>query len=131
MAPRGGVNVRNPAHVTTKKLPLTDFRAVRSKLEPHEFAVNGGEEVPPSELVDADVWDGIMHLPEDVSIRISDHNGARLRLMHQLWGDWVEAIGDPDYGPTNPFVATVMECAQKRATGPGRRSCPSERRKWR
>jgi hypothetical protein len=37
-----------------------------------------------------------MHLPEDVSIRISDHNGIRLRLMFQLWGDWVEAIGDPD-----------------------------------
>ncbi len=37
-----------------------------------------------------------MHLPEDVSIRISDHNGRRLRLMYQLWGDWLEAIGDPD-----------------------------------
>jgi len=64
----------------TKKLPLKDFRAVRSKLEPHEFAISP-DVLPPSDLVDPDVWDGIMHLPEDVSIRISDHNGLRLRLM--------------------------------------------------
>src|SRR5215831_10505935 len=80
----------------SKKLPLKDFRAVRSKLEPHEFGVSPGQDVVPSQLVDRDVWDGIMHLPEDVSISISDHNGLRLRLMYQLWGDWVEAIGDPD-----------------------------------
>jgi hypothetical protein len=53
-----------------KNLPLTDFRALRSKLEPHEY-MTGGEDIPPSELVDPDVWDGIMHLPEDVSVRIS------------------------------------------------------------
>jgi hypothetical protein len=79
-----------------KKLPLKDFRSVRSKLEPHEFAISEGQDVPPSELVDPDVWHGIMHLPEDVSVRIFDHNGVRLRLMDQLWGDWVEAIGNPD-----------------------------------
>lgn len=80
----------------SKKLPLSDFRAVRSKLEPHEFAISEGQDVPPSSLVEPDVWDGIMHLPEDVSIRISDHNGTRLRLLYSLWGDWVTAIGDPD-----------------------------------
>jgi hypothetical protein len=37
-----------------------------------------------------------MHLPEDVSIRISDHNGTRLRLLYSLWSDWIEAIGNPD-----------------------------------
>ena len=79
-----------------QKLPLTDFRAVRSKLEPHEFAISEGQDVPPSDLVDPEVWGGIMHLPEDVSIGVSDHNGVRLRLLYQLWGDWIEAIGDPD-----------------------------------
>ncbi|MGA2311623.1 MAG: hypothetical protein ABSF87_04535 [Xanthobacteraceae bacterium] len=78
----------------SKKLPLTDFRAVRSMLEPHEFAE--GRDVAPSDLVDQDVWDGIMHLPEDVSIRTSDHNGTRLKLLHSLWADWVTAIGNPD-----------------------------------
>jgi hypothetical protein len=80
----------------SKKLPLKDFRAVRSKLEPHEFAISEGQDVPPSDLIDRDTWHGLMNLPEDVSIRISDHNGVRLRLMYGLWRDWVEAVGDPD-----------------------------------
>lgn len=80
----------------SKKLPLTDFRAVRSQLEPHEFAISEGQDVPPSNLIEAEVWDGIMHLPEDVSIRISDHNGIRLKLLYSLWGDWITAIGNPE-----------------------------------
>jgi|SRR5215831_8072893 len=80
----------------TKPLPLTDFRAVRSTLEPDDFAISDGQDPPPSDPVDPDIWGGIMHLPEDVAIRISDHNGLRLRLMYQLWADSVEAIGDPD-----------------------------------
>jgi hypothetical protein len=80
-----------------KKLPLTDFRAVRSHLEPHEFALSDErEDAPPSDLVEQEVWDGIVHLPEDVSIRVSDHNGARLKLLYSLWGDWITAVGDPD-----------------------------------
>jgi hypothetical protein len=74
-----------------RKLPLTDFRATRSKLEPHGFAVSEGQDVPPSNLIEQEVWDGIMHLPEDVSIRISDHNGTRLELLHGLWADWITA----------------------------------------
>jgi hypothetical protein len=80
----------------SKKLPLTDFRAVRSKLEPQEFAISEGQDAPPSNLIEREVWDGIMHLPEDVSIRISDHNGTRLELLYSLWSDWIHAIGDPD-----------------------------------
>lgn len=79
----------------SKKLPLTDFRAVRSKLESHEFAISEGQDAPPSDLVEQEVWDGILHLPEDVSIRISDNNGTRLKLLHSLWADWVTAVGDP------------------------------------
>jgi hypothetical protein len=78
-----------------KKLSPRDFRAVRSRLEPHEFAVSEGQDAPPSDLIDREIWNGIMHLPEDVSIRISDHNGLRLQLMHQLWRDWICTIGDP------------------------------------
>jgi hypothetical protein len=96
-----------------KKLPLTDFRAVRGKLEPHEFANPEGQDVSPSDLVDPDVWNGIMHLPEDVSIRVSDHQGLRLRLMHQLWGDWIEAIGNPDK-PDEMFncLSEAADCLQ-------------------
>ncbi|MDE2284469.1 MAG: hypothetical protein KGK33_07630, partial [Hyphomicrobiales bacterium] len=68
----------------SKKLALSDFRALRCKLEPHEFAISEGQDVPPSDLVEPNVWEGIIHLPEDVSIRISDHNGARLKLLYGL-----------------------------------------------
>jgi hypothetical protein len=79
-----------------KKLPLSDFRAVRYKLEPHEFAVSEGQDVDPTEIVDEEIWAGMTHLPEDVSIRISDHNGTRLKLLYSLWGDWIRATGDPE-----------------------------------
>jgi hypothetical protein len=68
-----------------QRLPLTDFRAVRGKLEPHELAASEDQNdvPPPSDSVNPQVWRGIMHLPEDVSIRVSDHNGVRLRLLYQ------------------------------------------------
>jgi hypothetical protein len=80
----------------SRKMPHSDFRAVRRRLEPDEFANPEGQDATPSDLVDQEVWDGIIHLPEDVSIRVSDHNGLRLRLMHQLWVDWVVVIGEPN-----------------------------------
>ncbi len=79
-----------------KKLPLSDFRALRWKLEPHEFAISEGQDATPSDLIESKVWNGIVRLPEDVSIRISDHNGTRLKLLYSLWCDWIEAVGDPD-----------------------------------
>jgi len=81
----------------SKKLPLSDFRAVRRKLEPNEFALSEeGVDPPPSDLIEQEAWDGIVLLPVDVSIRISDHNGIRLKLLYSLWGDWIESVGDPD-----------------------------------
>ncbi len=50
----------------------------------------------PTDQIDRDTWVGIMHLPDDVALRTSDHNGAYLKQLYALWGDWVEAIGDPD-----------------------------------
>ncbi|MGB8366036.1 MAG: hypothetical protein ACLQUZ_17200 [Rhizomicrobium sp.] len=35
-----------------------------------------------------------MHLPDDVALKISDHDGTYLKLLYSLWGDWLEAIGD-------------------------------------
>ena len=99
----------------SKRLPLDDFRAIRHKLEPHEFAISEGQDAPPSNLIESEVWHGIMHLPEDVSIRVSDHNGTRLSLMYSLWGDWVVAIGDPGH-PDEIFncmldAADCFQCA--------------------
>ncbi len=80
----------------SQKLPLSDFRAVRHKLEPHEFAISEGEDVQPTNLIDEETWAGITYLPDDVAIRMSDHNGHRLALLHSLWGDWITATGDPE-----------------------------------
>lgn len=68
----------------SKNLALTDFRAVRRVLEPHVFA-SGGNNVPPTDLINWEVWDGIMHLPDDVAIRISNHHGTHLKLLYSLW----------------------------------------------
>jgi hypothetical protein len=79
-----------------KKMPLSDFRAIRHKLEAHEFAIGEGQDIAPTELIDEETWAGITHLPDDVAIRTSDHNGHRLALLYSLWGDWIEATGDPE-----------------------------------
>ncbi|MET4790932.1 hypothetical protein ABIF64_003110 [Bradyrhizobium japonicum] len=81
----------------TRKLPLTDFRAVRHQLEPDDFAISDGDEIAPTDLIDEQTWDGITHLTDDVAIRTSDHNGIRLKLLYSLWSDWIVAIGDPDH----------------------------------
>jgi len=63
----------------SKKLALTDFRAVRVVLEPEDFALGGDEpDPPPSDLIAAETWSGITVLPDDVAIRTSDHNGLAL-----------------------------------------------------
>jgi hypothetical protein len=57
------------------RLPLTDFRARRSVLDPDDFA--GGDDLPdppPSDLIDPDTWQGIVGLPDDVSVRTSNRH---------------------------------------------------------
>jgi len=80
----------------TKPLPITDFRAVRHILEPHDFALGDDkDDPPPSDQIEPKIWSGILNLPDDVAVRISDHNGTRLRLLYSLWGDWIVAVGAP------------------------------------
>jgi hypothetical protein len=79
-----------------RQLPLSDFRAVRYRLEADDFVFSEGIDIAPTDLVDKKTWAGITRLPNDVAIRTSDHNGLRLALLHSLWGDWIEAIGDPE-----------------------------------
>ena len=87
----------------SKPLPTTDFRAVRVILEEHEYAT-GGEEIPPTDLIERDIWHGMMDLPDDVAIRITNHHGTKFRLLYGLWGDWLQAIGRVQDNLFNPML---------------------------
>jgi hypothetical protein len=73
------------------KLPLSDFRAVRHKLDPDDFALGEGPDPAPTDQIDEETWSALTHLPDDVAVRTSDHNGLRLKLLHTLWSDWIAA----------------------------------------
>jgi len=76
-----------------KPLPSSDFRAIRIVLERDDFAYAPGPELPPSDLVDENTWRGITTLPDDVSIRASNHYGTILRGMDRCWDAWIDSIG--------------------------------------
>lgn len=73
--------------------PPSDFRSIRKLLPPEVFAISEGMDSPPTDLVRKEVWDGITHLPDDVALRTSGHDGLRLDILHTLYRDWVHAIG--------------------------------------
>jgi len=71
-----------------------DFRSERVKLPPEAFAYAPGPEPEPSDLIDAETWRSIIFLPDDVSIRTSDHYGTVLKRGHDTWGYWVSFVLD-------------------------------------
>jgi hypothetical protein len=93
----------------SKLMPLKDFRARRLVLTANDFAF-GGDDVPPSDLIDSSTWNGLTTLATDVSIRTSDDNGSRLRTLYSLWGHWLEAITPPtdDEPPPNDLTFEPM-----------------------
>lgn len=80
----------------SKKMPLSDFRSIRYKLDPRDFALSKGKDIAPTNLINKRTWAGITRLPDDVAIRTSDHNGHRLALLYSLWDDWIEATANPE-----------------------------------
>ena len=67
---------------------------MRTLLPDEAFALVNGPRPGPTDLVAGDVWNGIMHLPDDVAITTSNHHGSQLAFLYSLWGDWLEAMGD-------------------------------------
>jgi hypothetical protein len=92
-----------------KPLPPDDFRAVRIVLEPDDFAYSSGEEPLPSDLVDKDTWHGLTLLPYDVSIRTSNHHGKLLKILDDLWGAWIQAVGEDQ----DPLYDTILDAADE------------------
>jgi hypothetical protein len=76
-----------------KPLPLSDFRAVRIVLKRSDFAYAPTPESQPSDLIDKNTWQNIVTLPDDVSVRTSNHHGHVLRGMDDCWDAWIESVG--------------------------------------
>jgi hypothetical protein len=70
-----------------------DFRSRRARLSLEDFAISTGEDAPPSDLVTPATWRSMTSLPDDVSLRTSDHYGTVLGLLWNLWGEWTCLVG--------------------------------------
>lgn len=93
-----------------KKLPTDDFRAIRVILEPDDFAYGPeGPDPAPTDLVDHDTWHDITLLPDDVSIRTSNYHGELLKRLSDLWGAWIEALGDDEDQLLGPMLDAADE----------------------
>jgi hypothetical protein len=92
-------------------LPEDDFRRTRAMLAPHVFALGGdSQDPPPSDLVDKEVWGHLVHLTDDVLLRTTSCQGTTTRMIHEICGQWQEAIpvhpkGMP-YALWSPFLAS-------------------------
>ena len=70
-----------------------------------------GKRSGPTDLVAEDVWNGIVHLPDDVALTTSNHHGSQLAALYSLWGDWVEAIGS-DHDELFTAMLDAADCLQ-------------------
>jgi hypothetical protein len=77
-----------------KRLPEKDFRSRRLVLDRSDFAHAPKPEAAPSDAVSKSTWDGIVTLPDDVAVRTSNHHGSTLAQLENLWGAWIESIGE-------------------------------------
>jgi hypothetical protein len=77
-----------------KRTSVRDFRSVRALLPDEVFALIEGSRSDATDPVSEDVWNGIMHLPDDVVLTTSNHHGRQLGALYTLWGDWIGAHGD-------------------------------------
>jgi hypothetical protein len=96
-------------------MSLDDFRAIRIVLEEEDFALVEGPEGPPTDLIDREVWNGIVTLPNDVAIRTSNHYGQVLRVLDQHWSVWVfatdsvhEPVGEAMLDAADEFAAATF-----------------------
>lgn len=82
----GSVSLAYSARMA-RKLPLNDFRAVRTVLEASDFSDAPGPRVRSAkDLVDKGTWEHIQTLPETVAIFTSNDHGGYLDLV-TIFGD--------------------------------------------
>lgn len=72
-------------------MPTDDFRAVRVVLEADDFGYAPGDpNPPPKDLIDAGTWKEIVTLPDTVAVFTSNNHGRELRMLCNLWEEWIE-----------------------------------------
>jgi hypothetical protein len=71
-----------------------DFRSTRHKLPPEAFVFAPKIEPDPSDMVSEAIWTDITWLPDDVSMRTSEHEGSCLEMANRVYGDWVALVLD-------------------------------------
>lgn len=72
----------------------SDFRFKRYKLPPEAFLIGPEREPNPTDLIDAETWGDIITLPDDVSLRTSEHHGTLLRNANEFVGYWIGMVLD-------------------------------------
>lgn len=77
-------------------LPPSDFRGRRKVLARSDFGIAPGPEPRPSYLIDNQVWQSLVILPE-VAIRTSSHQGTTLAQLDELSSAWVFSTRMPPY----------------------------------
>ncbi len=86
-----------------------DFRRERIWLAPSAFALSNGCDPPISDRVSEEVWDHLIHLPDDVAIRTTNWIGSKVGLAHEVSMQWLFACPfDPEgapYAPEPAFLA--------------------------
>ena len=95
-----------------KRMSVKDFRSVRALLPDEVFALIGGPRAAPTDPVSEDVWNSIMHLPDDVALTTSNHHGRQLGALHMLWEDWIGAYGDEHDEPLFGAMLDATDCLQ-------------------
>lgn len=95
-----------------KREPRKDFRSSRTLLPDAVFALVERKSRGATDRVRKRVWRGIMHLPDDVALRTSDHHGTQLRALYRLWGDWLDATGEDDEEPLFAAMLDAADCLQ-------------------
>jgi hypothetical protein len=94
-----------------------DFRIIRKRLLPQDFAVGSNKpNESPTDLIDADTWRDIVSLPDDVSIRTSDHFGSVFNVFWERWADWVaivlalqDAVKEPKKSPIAHVACNAID----------------------
>jgi hypothetical protein len=112
-----------------KRMSVKDFRSVRALLPDEVFALIGGPRAAPTDPVSEDVWNSIMHLPDDVALTTSNHHGRQLGALHMLWEDWIGAYGDehdePLFGASWTRPIAFSRARSMRFTAITARRCPT------